>query len=114
MNSLNTESELRAVIDGPNTTIICFHSTRSAYSRRLVQILAEIEGELSGAEICLVDADAAVFLPLLVEFDVVGLPTIQIFCNGTQVKKLVGERSRKSLLGILAKFVKPAVKPQKS
>src|ERR1035438_6128443 len=97
MTDLKTETEFRSLVKGQQIAVVCFHSTRSAYSRRTVQILMAVERDLPAAEFCLADADQEAFLPLLGEFQVVGLPTILLFRSGTRAEYLVGERSQTSL-----------------
>jgi len=106
MNIIKTESELRAVIGGEKTAIVCFHSTRSAYSRRTVKILSGVESKFAPAAFWLVDADVDAFMRLLWEFDVVALPTIVIFCRAFQARTLIGERSERSFVTILEKYLK--------
>jgi len=118
MKNLTSKTQLLDTIDSDKTVVICFHTTRSAPSRRTMQLLTEAESQFPTAEFCKVDADADVFLPLLVDYDVVGLPTIAIFCDGHQAKTLVGDRGKKPLFKILGQYIKaeasPAGAPQKS
>jgi hypothetical protein len=108
MTDFETEMEFRAVVNGKKIAVVCFHSTRSAYSRRTVQILTVAKRNFPAAEFCLVDADRLGLLSLLVEFKVVGLPTILVFRSGGQVESLVGERSEKVFLGFLEKLAQRA------
>jgi len=97
MTEIKTEIELRQAISGEKTAAICFHSPRSAYSRRMVARLATAERDFSNVDFHVVDADREAFLPLLLEFGVVGLPTLIIFRSGVRVKFLVGEHGEKAV-----------------
>ena len=107
MREIETETQLRAVLRNGNAVLVCFHSTRSAYSRRTVKILAEIAEDFQMVEFYLLDADRENFLPLLAEFRVVGLPTISFFRAGVRGGCLIGERSEKALAILLESLLKP-------
>ena len=97
MTNIETEMELRAVISGAKIAAFCFHSTRSAYSRRMVARLLKAGLDFPAVEFHLVDADRETLLPLLLEFGVVALPTFLVFRSGVRAKFLVGEHGEKAL-----------------
>jgi thioredoxin-like negative regulator of GroEL len=102
MKTINNESELRAVTSDAKTAVICFHSPRSTYSRRTIEMLTEAERDFAPAQFYLVDGDADALAPVLRELKVVGLPTALIYRDGVHAKTLVGERSKKALSAMLA------------
>ncbi len=95
MTDLPTETDFRRAVSGHPLVLVCFHSRRSAYSRRTMKLLKELEADCSRVCFCALDADQDELVSLLLELRVVGLPTILIFRTGSPAEMLVGERSRK-------------------
>ncbi len=97
MKDIITPAELFKTIGREGITAICFHSPRSAYCRRMVQRLLQDESTCPLVGFYLVDADNEAFLPVLLKYDVVALPTFQVFQGGIKTKFLVGEHGEQAL-----------------
>ena len=102
MTKIETEDQLQAVANGNRPAVVCFHSPRSAYSRRTVKLLEKLQHDFQTSDFWLLDADLDGFLPTLLGLGVVGLPTILVFRPGEGTDRLVGERSEKTLKALLA------------
>jgi thioredoxin-like negative regulator of GroEL len=94
------ESELDELAALPQA-LVCCHSTRSAYSRRTLQVLTELEPEFPAVTFCALDADPESAQPFLATYQVVALPTVIYFRRGQLTELFIGERSKKSWQKIL-------------
>ena len=101
MTELKTETEFRSVVNEQPGALVCFHSTRSAYSRRTIQVLSELAAEFPAVKFCAFDADPEPAQPLLAEQHVVALPTVIYFRHGQPSVCFVGERTNSSWQKIL-------------
>jgi hypothetical protein len=100
-NIFNHESQWKELMACPHS-VVCCHSTRSAYSRRTIQVLTELESEFPTVTFFALDADVVAALPFLQSHQVVALPTVIYFRQGQLTEFFVGERSLKSWQKILA------------
>lgn len=97
---LGHESEINALAVVP-AALVCCHSTRSAYSRRTIQVLTELEPEFPAVQFCALDADPEAAQPCLALHHVVALPSVLYFRRGQLAEFFVGDRSKPSWQKIL-------------
>ena len=94
------ESELNDLLALPQA-VVCCHSTRSAYSRRTILVLTELEREFPAVKFHALDADPEPAQPFMATYQVVALPTVIYFRYGQLTEFFIGERSKKSWQKIL-------------
>ena len=105
MITLQDEIEFEDLMETRPLVLVCFHSTRSAYSRRTMQHLHELEPEFLQLKFYTVDVDRIEFVLLVHRFAVVAIPTLILFGDGRRADFLVGERSQKTFSSLLNSFL---------
>ena len=106
MNIIKTKAELLSIMDEEKNAVVCFHASASPCSQHTVQMLAKIRTKYPSTEFSLVEANADVFRPLLLDFEITEIPSIGVFCDGFQVKTLGSGETTKSLMRILGRYLK--------
>ena len=101
MITLQDEIEFEDLIHSRPLVLVCFHSPRSAYSRRTMQCLHALEPEFPQWGFYSVDVDQIVFLLLTHRFAVVAIPTLILFRDCRRAGFMVGERSQKAFRSLL-------------
>ena len=105
----NNDDWSRHVRQSSGPVLLILHSPWSAYSRRSLACLQEIELELGlscPARFCSLDIDGDGWKDggLAFETQVTAIPAFYVFEGGKQTHRAVGERSKKSLLKLLQGF----------
>ena len=105
----NNDDWSRHVRQSSAPVLLILHSPWSAYSRRSLACLQEIELELGlscPARFCSLDIDGDGWKDGCVAFEtqVTAIPAFYVFEAGKEKQRAVGERSKKSLLKLLQGF----------
>ena len=95
MNALTQQNWPEQITASPVPVLVIFHSVYSAYSRRSLALLKELEPEFWNARFASVDVDTEGELTL--QHGVQGIPALVIYRGGTRVAFFMGERSEKRL-----------------
>jgi len=91
LNDENFESEI-----GKGVTLVDFYADWCGPCRMITPIVEELSKEFDGrAKIAKVDIDAA--QNTATNFNVTSIPTLIIFKDGAEVKRVVGVRDKKTL-----------------
>jgi hypothetical protein len=104
MEIIQDKEHFRRFIAVNPSAVVCFHSPFSAYSRRMVQCLADMEKDFAPIAFGSFDVDAGDAGELVRGFAIVALPSVLWFRGGELFFFLCGERSAKSLEKILRSF----------
>jgi hypothetical protein len=99
---IESSSDFDAVRKG-GRAVVCFHSPHSAYSRRTLQVLRELEPQFPSFKFGVVDVDCPTTNPLLPEFNIYGIPATCVFGSDAKVFRYVGELRTKAALKLLAR-----------
>jgi thioredoxin-like negative regulator of GroEL len=112
MTAISNEAAFAKAIQSHRQVLVCFHSTRSAYSRRTLQCLRALEPDFPNLNIQLVDVDQIQFEPLMRRLVVVAVPTLMVLRDGQCIGLLVGERSQKVFGSLLNSILNPKTQSQ--
>jgi thioredoxin-like negative regulator of GroEL len=96
METINNPEQFSQFIENKPAPVVCFHSRLSAYSRRTVATLLEIEPQFPSAAFGLADVDRHNFAELVRHYSIVALPTVILFRGGGNIVMFLGEHSAKS------------------
>ena len=96
MNALTQQNWSEHITASPLPVLVIFHSEYSAYSRRSLALLKELEPEFWNARFASVDVDTEGELTL--QHGIQGIPAFVLYRRGKKVAFFMGERSEKRLL----------------
>ena len=78
MQIVETPLDFDAVLAGGHA-VVCFHSPHSAYSRRMLQLLRQLEPQFPLFRFGAVDVDCLTTTPWLSKFNIYGIPATCAF-----------------------------------
>jgi len=102
MRIIESSLDFAAVKEG-GRAVVCFHSPHSAYSRRTLQRLHELEPQFPSFKFGVVDVDRPATTPLLSEFQIYGIPATCVFRPAAEVFRYVGELREQAACKLLAR-----------
>jgi|SRR5580658_10505963 hypothetical protein len=105
MQTINDIEQFTQFIGGKLLPAVCFHSPFSAYSRRTVATLSEIEPQFASVAFGLADVDGHDFSQLTSRYAIVALPTVILFRGNGQTVLFSGERTAKSWIKLLENWL---------
>lgn len=95
LNSQNFEKE---VLNSNEPVLVDFYADWCGPCKIMAPVVEELAGELQGkAKVGKINVDEN--QSLSIEYNVMSIPTIIIFKEGKEVKRFVGVRDKKELLG---------------
>ena len=96
---ITDENFEQEVLQSDKPVLIDFFATWCGPCKMLAPIIDQLAEEVADKKICKVDVDAAP--GLAARFGVASIPTLVLIKNGQEAGKIVGARSKKSLLEFL-------------
>lgn len=99
-----TDADFETVIGSDTPVLVDFWAEWCGPCKMMNQPLEEIAGETSG-KLTVAKLNVDENQQIAINHEVMGIPTMIVFQNGAEKKRLVGARSKAQLMAELAEFI---------